>query len=136
MTAVPALPLVNGLLTMIRAVVPVTCPIYWGAADPDADGPYAVLYPTPGLKSGFHRDLTNQAPTEVRYQVTAVGKTPDQAAWVADKVTSALFGGVPAVAGQRVWPAVQESAQPVRRDDESLTVFLATSQWLTRSDPA
>jgi hypothetical protein len=133
---VPSLALVNGLLTMVRAAVPATCPIYWAQADPDADEPYAVLYPAPAMKSGFHRSLVNAAPTELRYQVTAVGASPDQAAWVADKVAAALLGGVPAVAGQRVWPAVQESAQPVRRDDESLAVFLATSQWLTRSDPA
>ncbi|MER6942492.1 hypothetical protein ABT294_00590 [Nonomuraea sp. NPDC000554] len=135
MTAVPSLALMNGLLAMLRAAVP-TCSFYWAGAAAGAEGPYAVLYPTQGLKSAFHRSLTNDAPTEVRYQVTAVGKTPDQAAWVADKVTAALFAGVPTVAGQRVWPAVQESAQPVRRDDESLTVFIATSQWLTRSDPA
>lgn len=136
MSPVPSLALVNGLLTMIRTAVPATCSIYWAEAPADAEEPYAVLYPTQGLKSAFHRSLTNDAPTEVRYQVTAVGASPEQAAWVADKVTAALFAGVPTVTGQRVWPAVQEAAQPVRRDDESLTVFIATSQWLTRADPA
>lgn len=131
----PSKALVEALLTMVRAAVPATCDIYWAVAAQGATAPYAVFYPNSGMKSGFHRNLVNDGPTELRYQVTAVGDTADQAAWVADKVTAALLGGVPSVSGRRAWPAVQEAAQPIRRDDDSTSVFLATSQWLTRSDP-
>ncbi|WP_214322086.1 hypothetical protein [Nonomuraea sediminis] len=130
----PSLALVNGLLAMIRASVPVTLAIYWAQAPPDAAMPYVVIYPDAGIKSPFERDLLNGGPTDLRYQVTAVGGSPDQTAWAHDKVSAVLLSGVPTVAGRRVWPAIQEGSQPVRRDDTSTPVWLATSQWLSRSD--
>lgn len=134
-TPLESRPLILALVDMLEAAVP-TVGFHWAGAPTDADPPYAVLYPIPGFKSLEHRALTNTAPTEDRYQVTAVGQTAEQAAWISDKVTAALYAGVPSIAGRRVWPAVQESAQPVRRDDESTALYIATSQWLTRSDPA
>jgi hypothetical protein len=130
----PSLAMVNGLLAMIRASLPVWPAIHWAQAPADAVLPYVVLYPDAGIKSAFERNVLNDGPTDLRYQLTAVGGSPDQAALAHDKVAAALLAGVPTVAGRRVWPAIQEASQPVRRDDTSTTLWLATSQWLTRSD--
>lgn len=133
-TPLESRPLILAYVDMLETALP-TVGIHWAGAPLNGDPPFAVLYPVPGMKSNFHRSLTNAAPTELRFQVTAVGATPEQATWVSDKVATALYAAVPSVAGRRVWPAVQESAQPVRRDDESTALFIATSMWLTRSDP-
>jgi hypothetical protein len=129
-------PLVTALVALMQAGVPAARKVYLAEAAAGAVPAYAVVYPDSGMLSGFHRSLTNAGPTELRYQVTCVGSTPEQAAWMADKMTAALLGGVPTVSGRRVWSAVQEGSQPVRRDDESTGLFIAASQWLTRSDPA
>lgn len=136
MTPLPSRPLVDALLTSWRASVPVTLVIHDGEALPDADPPYAVAYFDTGMKSGFHRNLVNDGPNELRYQITSIGETRDQAAWVADKMAAAVLGAAPSVSGRRVWPAVEEGTQPVRREDDSTALFYATSQYVTRSDPA
>ncbi|MEV4246965.1 hypothetical protein AB0J63_26575 [Streptosporangium canum] len=130
----PSKPLVEALLAMVQGAVPVTCPIYWAQAAASPGQTYAVFYPDTGTLSAFHRDLLNRGPDELRYQVTSVGQSPEQAAWVADRVAEALLSAVPTVAGRRVWPAIEEGSQPVRRDDESTGLFFATAQYLTRSD--
>ncbi|MBG0828554.1 hypothetical protein HS041_12320 [Planomonospora sp. ID67723] len=129
-------PLVTALITLMQAGVPAARKVYLAQAATGAEPAYAVVYPNSGMKSAFHRDLLNAGPTDLLYQVTCVGSTPEQAAWMADKMTAALLGSVPTVSGRRVWPAIQQGSQPVRRDDESEVLFIATSQWLTRSDPA
>lgn len=132
----PAAPLAAAILAMVRASVPGDCGIYEGGAPVEVDPPFAVFYFDSGRKSPFERTLLNDAPRDLRYQTTSVGATPDQARWVADKVGAALYGGVPSVSGRLVWPVIEESSQPIRRDDESLATYLATAQWLTRSDAA
>lgn len=129
-------PLVQALLALLGNALPESCPVYWAGAPQSAVPPFAVVYPDSGTKSGFHRNLVNDGPDELRFQVTSVGATPDQAQWAADKVAAAVLGSVPTVAGRRVWPAVEEGSQPVRRDDEATGTFIATAQYLTRSDPA
>ncbi len=136
MTPLPSSPLIEGLLAMVRADVPETCGIHNGKAPPGADLPYAVFYFDTGSKAVFHRNVVNDAPRDQRYQTTFVGETPEQVAWVADAVTTSLTGGVPVVAGRRVWPVIDEGSQPIDRDDESTGLFFGTSQWLSRSDPA
>ncbi|KAB8186865.1 DUF3168 domain-containing protein [Nonomuraea phyllanthi] len=135
MTPLPSRPLVDALLASWRAAVPDTLKIHDAQASPDAEPPYAVAYFDTGMKSGFHRDLTNDGPNELRYQITSVGATRDQAAWVADKMAAAVLGTVATVSGRRVWPAIEEGSQPVRREDDGTALFFATAQYLTRSDP-
>lgn len=132
----PTAPLAAAILAMVRTSVPATCDIYEGAAPLDVEPPFAVFYFDSGRKSAFERTVLNNAPRDLRYQTTCVGSTPEQARWAADKVGAALYGGVPSVSGRLVWPVIEESSQPIRRDDESLTSYLATSQWLTRSEVA
>lgn len=135
MTPLPSRPLVSALLTLWRASVPTELKVYDAEAPQGAEPPYAVAYFDSGLLSGFHRNLVNEGPNELRYQLTSVGKTRDQAAWVADKMAAAILGAVPAVAGRRVWPAIEEGSQPIIREDDSIALFYATNQYLTRSDP-
>lgn len=133
-TYLPASPLVDAILAMIRAGVPATCKIYEGRSPQGSVPPYAVLYFDSSGKSAFERNINNEAPRDLRYQVTAVGATPEQARWVADKVFVPLVAGTPAVIGRTVWPAIEEGSQPVEPDDDSTVLFHATSQWLTRSE--
>ena len=135
-TYLPSSPLAAAILALVRSSVPETCAIYEGQAPSAAEPPYAVLYFDSGRKSAFERNILNEAPRDLRYQTTCVGSTPEHARWVADKVGAALYGAVPAVPGRLVWPVIEEASQPIRRDDESLTSYLATSQWLTRSEAA
>jgi hypothetical protein len=127
-------PLVDAVLALVRVGVPTTCKIYDGRAPQGAVPPFAAFYFDGSGKSPFERNLLNDAPRDLRYQVTSVGTTPEQARWTADKVYVALLTGVPAVVGRLVWPAIEEGSQPVRPDDESTGLFLATSQYLTRSE--
>lgn len=121
---------------MVRAGVPATCKIYDGRAPQGAVPPFAAFYFDGATKSPFERNLLNDAPRDLRYQVTSVGTTSEQARWTSDKVYVALSASVPAVTGRQVWPAIEEGSQPVRPDDESTGLFLATSQYLTRSEAA
>ena len=136
MIPVPASALIQALLAMIRASVGVTCPIYWAGSPQNAVPPYAVVYPDSGVLTAGQRTLANNGPNELRYQITSVGATPEQAQWVADKTDVAVLTGIPTVSGRRVWPSVKESTQDVRRDAASTALYLATAQYLTRSDSA
>lgn len=128
-------PLVKALLAMLNTALGTACPVYWAEAPDSRPAKYAVMYPDTGMKSAFHRTLANNGPDELRYQITSVGADPEQAMWVADKVAHALLTAVPALTGRRVWPAIEEDSQPLRRDDASTGLFYATAQYLSRSDP-
>ncbi|MGW4406518.1 hypothetical protein ACWEJ6_20990 [Nonomuraea sp. NPDC004702] len=127
-------PLVNAILAMIDAALPNTIGIYWAMAPQNASMPYAVLYPDVGMESFADRSLSDDAPNDLRFQVTSVGVTPEQAALVADKIATSLLTTVPTVPGRRVRPIRQEGAQPVQREDASTPLFFATAQYLVRSD--
>jgi hypothetical protein len=47
-------------------------------------------YPDTGIKSGLIRNLANDGPDELRYQVTSVGVGPEQAMWVGRRHSAAL----------------------------------------------
>lgn len=134
-TPLEARPLVLALVAMLDAALPNTIGIYWGGAPANASAPYAVLYPDVGMESIADRALSDDVPNDLRFQITSVGASAEQAVLVADKAKTALITAVPTVSGRRVRPIRQESAQPVRRDDVSTTLWLATAQYLVRSDP-
>lgn len=132
MTTLDSLPLVQALMAMVDAGT--DFPHYLAGAPRDEVGRFAVWYPDTGIQSAVHRNLVNDGPDELRFQVTSVGVGPEQAMWVADRVSSLLLAGTPTVAGRRVWRTVEESSQPVRRDDDTTGLWFCTSQYLTRSD--
>lgn len=131
---ITASPVIDALLLMVNEETAGLPPLY------DADSPraavskYGVMYPDVGRKSAQHRDLLGNGPHELRYQITSVGETRVQASWVHDQIAIALLTLVPVVAGRRCWPAIQEAAQQVRRDDTSTNLWFGTAQYLTRSD--
>lgn len=64
--------------------------------DADAEGltaPYAVLYDIPGGRSFGTLENPNDD-AELVFQVTCVGETREQSAWVADKAITALLSGL------------------------------------------
>jgi hypothetical protein len=135
-TPIETSPVIAALLAMVEAALSGNPPLYYADSPRDAEGKYAVLYPDVGRKSQQHRNLLNDGPHELRYQITAIGVGPEQAVWVHDAIAVTLLTNVPVVAGRRCWPASQEAAQQVRRDPQSTDYWVATSQWVTRSDPA
>lgn len=137
MTATPleSRPLVLALVAMLDAELPSDVGIYWGGAPQNKQAPYAVLYPDIGMESVQDRALSDDVPNDLRFQITSVGASAEQALFVADKANKALLAGVPSVSGRRVRPIRQEAAQPVRRDDNSTALWLATAQYLVRSEP-
>ncbi len=136
-TPLDSLPLAKALLAQVTTAAGSTFDVYLAGAPHDRDPtkPYTVCYPDTGIKSGFHRTLANDAPDELRHQWTCVGVGPEQAVWVADKVSTALLSTVVTLTGRRVWKTVEEDVQQVRRDDQSTGLYFTTAQYLTRSDP-
>jgi hypothetical protein len=90
---------------------------YDAEAPADAPEKYAVVYPDPGTPSGTlgdrHRHLL------LEFQLTAVGRSREQAQWVADKARAVLLTTIPTVPGRVVQPLWQVgSPPPVQRDDD------------------
>lgn len=134
MTApLPSSPLVEALIAMVQAAIP-TCGVHWAGVPDGTRPPYAVFYPDTGMDSTADRALSDDVPTDLRYQVTSVGESVEQAVWVADKVDHALLTGIPTVDGRRVRPTRKEGSQPVQRDDEFTDLWFATNQYVTRSE--
>lgn len=109
-----ARPHVDGLLALLTAA---GLTVYDAEAPAGAPDKYAVLYSDPGTPAGAlgdrHRMLL------LGFQVTAVGRTRVQAAWVADKARVTLLTQVPAVAGRVVQPLWQVGQPPpIQRDDD------------------
>ncbi|MEV0382419.1 hypothetical protein [Nonomuraea sp. NPDC050643] len=133
-TPLESRPLVLALVVMLDAALPNDVGIYWGGAPQTRQPPFAVLYPDIGMESTTDRALSDDVPNDLRFQITSVGASAEQALLVADKANTALLTGTPSVPGRRVRPIRQEAAQPVRRDDESTALWLATAQYLVRSE--
>lgn len=124
------------IVAMLDAALPNSIGIYWGGAPASAEPPYAVMYPDVGMESVVDRALSDDVPNDLRFQITSVGATAEQALLVADKTNAGLLTGLPEVAGRRVRPIRQEASQVVRRADDSTALWLATAQYLARSEPA
>ncbi len=133
---ITASPVITAVLLMVNEETGGNPTLYDADSPRDAVGKYAVMYPDVGRKSSEHRDLLGVGPHELRYQITSVGVSREQASWVHDRIAEALLTLVPVVAGRRCWPAIQESAQNIRRDSTSTNLWFGTAQYLTRSDAA
>lgn len=131
---ITASPVIDAVLLMVNTATGGIPPLYDGNSPRDAVSNYGVMFPDVGRRSEQHRDLLGHGPHELRYQVTSIGETREQASWVHDQFAIALLTLVPVVAGRRCWPAIQESAQTIRRDPTSTDLWLGTAQYLTRSD--
>ena len=105
------------------------------AADPTTPERYVVLWPDNGDPQAEHLCGTSSTVTML-IQTTAVGKTADQARWVADKVFPALLDVRPTVAGRVCDPIRHDTAQPIRRDDDAGGWFYAVDVWRLVTRPA
>lgn len=79
--------------------------------------PYVVLYAEPGLLQRSALAATSGW-LDWPFQVTAVGKERSQAAWAAQKARAALVDVAPTVTGRTCSPILQDSSQPITRDDD------------------
>ncbi|WP_431903636.1 hypothetical protein [Nonomuraea sp. bgisy101] len=132
---VPTLPLVDGILAVLRAAVPEDVVVGCAGVPPGTEPPYVVLYPDTGNEARAEETLDGATPTDLYYQLTCVGSGPEQAIWLANLTTIALLTTMPTVAGQRPRLALREGSQPVQRDDDAGGVYIATAQYLTRTQP-
>ncbi len=106
-------------------------------ASDDAEPPFVVLWPTPGLTHAVTLNSPNSDVT-LDFQMTCVGETAEQALWTHDKARAAIDRVTPTVSGRSARPIFSEfQPQPVRRDDAvNPPLFVAISEWSLRTSPS
>ncbi|GAA4934088.1 hypothetical protein HD597_010088 [Nonomuraea thailandensis] len=128
------------IITAIQAILdnglPAAAAVHLGGVEPGTVPPYVALYPDIGSESPVDRSLDDSVPSDLRLQATSVGATAEQALLLAGMVDTLLRTTVPVVPGRHMRPVRQEGSQPVRRDDESTTLWFGTAQYLVRSSRA
>jgi hypothetical protein len=99
--------------------------------------PYVVLYPdaAPGDATRLVADV--DAAT-LAAQTTCVGLTAEQVNWARERLTAALEGWRPTVAGRSHNAVEHSSSQPTRPDFDlpDRVLFIGTDQWRSRSHRA
>ena len=94
-----------------------------GPADPYGSVPYCVVFSGHADTDGPMAAPDDDVDAEV--QVTSVGDSEEQAAWMADKVrTVLLYGTPPAPPAGRAWsrprrPVIHVLTRPCERDDDA-----------------
>jgi hypothetical protein len=125
---------VTAVVGLLDAVANLT--VYDGEVPNTPTLPYVVVFSDqgPATRTGFEavsdrRDFT--------FQTSAVGSTPEQARWAAEKTSAALLDVTPTVASRTCWPITHLGSQPTRPDlDVDPPVYLAVDQWRLPSIPA
>lgn len=103
--------------------------------DPDGFLPYVIVHAGAGVLEGAPFDPARDLLFE--FQISAIGSTPQQAAWGADQARAVLFAHQPLVASRTISPVWQVDAPPVQRDDTfSPPLYLAAVVYQLRSSPA
>ena len=89
-----------------------------GEAPSDKTTPYAVVYGLDDSSAGT--SLGDPEETTVNmFQVTSVGKTAEQAEWMAVKARTALLGWEPSVSGRVFGRVAKVGGRPAARDDST-----------------
>lgn len=103
------------------------------AEAPDAQPPYVVVYAIPGGRA-FGSLAEPHEDAELVYQITCVGKTREQAEWLADKAMVLLDGLT--VDGRSIAFVTLDSLPGVQRQTEPTpAVFLSTPRFRVYSTP-
>lgn len=111
-------------------------PVYDGEVPVDEQGRpvaqrYAVLYASPGARSA--EDLTRVAADRYvfRWQVTAVGLTPEQAEWVAVRCRDAVLDERLTAEGWELGSVEHRSSADIRKDEDipGLVLFYAVDTY-------
>ena len=91
--------------------------------------PYAVMYADQG--GAGQSAFSGKSDFRVwRFQTTAVGSTPEQCRWLAERVELALLDVAPVVTGRTCGRIDKLDSQPVRRDDTvDPALFYAVDRW-------
>lgn len=127
-------PLVIEIRQRLDDGLPSSAAAYHGAAPQGAVPPYVVLYFDVSGESSADRTLSDGVPNDLRFQATTVGANADQTMLIAGKADTVLRTMTPTVPGRRVRSIRQEGSQTVRRDEVSTALFIATAQYLARSE--
>lgn len=118
----------NAIITRLTSQIQIGSPaaaISVGEAEAPDDAldrtPYAVLYQ---LDEDDNPDVTGDLAdphrgTYFNWQVTSVGKDPDEAQWLQQKVRSALLGFSPSVSGVSCERIERDGGDGVRREDQA-----------------
>lgn len=126
---------VDATLSLIRADPQLQDVVFEGDVDGNPDRYVNVWHDT-----GFYsaHDATGQpVDVEVTFTIHSVGMERWQATWSSGRVTAALLGVVPNVAGRRCWRIESAGSLPVRKDtDVDPPKFLAVDRFTLRSTPA
>lgn len=90
--------------------------------------PYAIVYP---LRQTFDGSLgCPDTDSELRWQITCVGRTREQCDWVLHRVDETLIGRSLTVSGRSIPRIRADGGAGVRRDDTvQPPVFIATPQY-------
>lgn len=126
---------VDGLLALLRTQLGANVGVDWGNRATGRQPPCLVLYPDPGTPEGSlgdrHRDLL------LEFQLTAIGTTAEQAAWVGDAARAVLLTMQPTVTGRIVQPLWQVDGQPVQRDnDVTPPLYFQVAVYQMRTEPS
>lgn len=117
------------------ALVAAGLTVYVGGAPLASTDGYAVLYPEPGQAV---RESLADARTDFSglVQVTCIGKTAEQALWVADKVRAALAAPL-SVEGRVSWRPEDLGGPPLARDDDvTPPLYFVPVQYRLQSIPS
>lgn len=98
---------------------------------------YCTVFTNTGIADTNDRMSALASRRTIRYTVHSVGKTPDQAQWVADRVADCLVNFKPVVAGWRCDRLRHESSQTtlIDRDVPGNTVYYAVDEFDLYTSP-
>lgn len=121
---------------VIAALVALGGPPVGDAHAPDEEAPYYVAYPVPGGESTGNLGSPSDDAVLI-VQVTCVGKSREQAQWMADKATEKLLNETLTVADRKIARIKLDTNPGVRRDDDvTPPVFTSMPRFRLMSTPA
>lgn len=110
--------------------------VHDGVAPDSPTYPYVVIYADSGAASRSTL-LAVSDRLEVTVQATAVGRSPESARWVAERVRGALLDARLPVPGRRSFPVTHEESRLLGRDDDvQPPVFYAVDLYRLTTVPA
>ena len=107
--------------------------VYTTRVDNDPPPSYVVVYSDTGIGRNYRLCST---PSQQRFTVATlyVGRTDNEARWVAEKVTAALEGARLTVDGRLCGPVRAQSSQPLRPDPDASDLVSGTDVWTFTSN--
>jgi hypothetical protein len=99
-------------------------------------GGYVVFYASQPSHS-VERFTGPQSQQDYTFTTVSVGKTPEQAQLIADRVVTQLLGFVPTVPGRTCRRLTHPVGRPIEREEDSTpSLWYFTDQWDLSSSPS